>query len=140
MNVLVHSANAGAAEHGIARQCLIDAIASPGGIGFAWHALLGFLRITTRPGILAKPLSVDQAMSAVELWLALPNVAVVQPGATHAALLRELLNAAGKGGSVVPDAHLAALAIEHNADLVSFDRDFAQFQGLRFRLLQKPRS
>ncbi len=73
-----------------------------------------------------------QALDVVEEWLALPSVVVVHPGLRHAAVLRELLDAAGTAGNLVPDAHLAALAIEHGAELCSSDADFSRFPGVRW--------
>jgi predicted nucleic acid-binding protein len=68
----------------------------------------------------------------IDSWLARPNSVVVHPTARHAAVLRELLTPLGTGGNLVTDAHLAALAIEHGAELNSCDADFSRFSGLRW--------
>jgi predicted nucleic acid-binding protein len=71
----------------------------------------------------------------VDIWLSQPTASILNPGARHAGILGRLLLAAGAAGNLVSDAHLAALAIEHGAELGSFDRDFARFAGLRVQLL-----
>lgn len=72
-------------------------------------------------------------MDLVEGWLQHPLVTVVHPGPNHWSILRQLLEQAGTAGNLTPDAHLAALAIEHNCTLYSADSDFGRFPGLRFR-------
>ncbi len=66
-------------------------------------------------------------------WLARPYVSVLQPGDRHAEILFDLLKNLGTGGNLTSDAHLAALAIEHQAELHSTDADFERFSGLRWR-------
>jgi predicted nucleic acid-binding protein len=78
---------------------------------------------------------VDDALQIVHSWLDHPAATTLVPGDRHAAILSRLLIGAWQGGSLVSDAHLAALAIEHNAELLSFDRDFARFAGLRWTAL-----
>lgn len=136
-NVLLYSVNADAAQHMAARHWMVSALAAPAGLGMAWVALLGFVRIATRPGIFARPLRPEQAMQAVQHWLGLPRVRVLHPAERHATLLGELLATAGTAGNLSTDAHLAALCIEHGATLASFDRDFLRFDGLAFELLKK---
>lgn len=134
-NVLLHAVNADARSHSTAVEWLEGAIAGPGGVGFAWVALLGFMRISTRPGIFAQPLTTERAIGVVHDWLDHAQVRVVQPGPRHADLLGRLLLGAGTAGNLVNDAHLAALAIEQGATLGSFDRDMQRFAGLRLDLL-----
>lgn len=135
-NVLVHAVNRDASAHAAATVWLAQAFDSGAGVALSWVALLGFLRISTRRGILAQPLTIDQALQAVAHWLAQPTSRVVDAGVGHAALLGRLLIGAGAAGNLTNDAHLAALAIEHGATLGSFDRDFERFAGLRFELLK----
>ena len=130
-NVLIHAVNPDAAQHKVAAIWLAQAFDSPSGV-----ALLGFVHITTRSGILPRPLSVTQALQAVNHWLAQPTAQIIQPGERHAPLLGRLLLGAGTAGNLTNDAHLAAPAIEHGATLGSFDRDFERFAGLRFELLK----
>ena len=94
------------------------------------------LRLTTRQGVLARPLRIDDALDLVHDWLNHPRAQVLQAGAKQEAVLGALLRALGSAGNLVSDAHLAALAIEHGATLGSFDRDFLRFEGLKFELLR----
>jgi hypothetical protein len=135
-NVLLCAVNADCREHATARACLEEGLSAAEGLGFAWLALIGFLRLATRRGILAQPLAVDDAMGVVDDWLTAPHAQVLQATPRHWPILRRLLVGAGTAGNLSNDAHLAALAIEHGATLVSFDRDFERFAGLRFELLQ----
>ena len=134
VNVLLHAVNAGAPQHTVADAALLDAYRR-GPVAMAWPALLGFLRLSTRAGILPRPLAIEQAQDVIQSWLDHPATVVVHPTAQHAALLARLLIGVGQGGPIVSDAHLAVLAIEHRASLLSFDRDFERFAGLRFRHL-----
>jgi uncharacterized protein len=130
VNVLLHAVNSGAPQHPVAYAALRDAYAK-GPVAMAWPALLGFLRLSTRAAILPRPLAIEQALEVVQRWLEHPSTVLVHPTAQHAALLARLLIGDGQGGPVVSDAHLAALAIEHRAAVLSFDCDFERFAGLR---------
>lgn len=101
-------------------------------IALTWTVLLGFIRLTTSPRILERPLSVDDALRTVDAWLAQPSVTPLEPGDNHWMILRELVADAGAAGNLTTDAHLAALAIEHGAELCSTDSDFARFKRLRW--------
>jgi hypothetical protein len=136
VNVLLHAANAVAREHGRARKWLEAAFSAPAGVGLTWMSLVGFIRISTRRGIFANPLSVEDAMAAVHDWCKAPGAQILNPTERHGAILARLLIAAGTAGNLATDAHLAAIAIEHGATLVSFDRDFERFAGLHFELLE----
>jgi toxin-antitoxin system PIN domain toxin len=96
--------------------------------------LLAFIRIGTNPSILPNPMSADEATGQVQAWLGAPAAVVAEPTARHASVLRGLLRQTGTAGNLTTDAHLAALAVEHGADIVSYDRDFARFPGVRHRL------
>jgi hypothetical protein len=136
VNVLIGAANTASPEHACARAWLEAAFDEPAGVGLAWLALLGFVRISTRQGILAKPLSVENALLTIHDWIAVPRARIIHPSDRHESILAELLMAVGTAGNLTSDAHLAALAIEHGATLVSFDRDFARFDGLSFEHLR----
>ena len=75
------------------------------------------------------------ALAVVDDWLAAANARLLEATPRHWPILRRLLVGAGSAGNLANDVHLAALAIEHGAVLVSFDRDFERFSGLRFELL-----
>jgi uncharacterized protein len=136
VNVLMYAVNTDSPQHGVARGWIESSFARAQGIVFTWPALLGFLRLSTRSGIFAKPLGIDDALGVVDTWLHHPAARVIAPTERHAGLLASLLLGAGRGGNQVSDAHLAALAIEHGAELGTFDRDFERFAGLRVVLLK----
>jgi toxin-antitoxin system PIN domain toxin len=112
---------------------LEDTLSGTESVGFAWIVLLGFLRLTTHPKVLPSPLSVNQALELVALWLAQPTAVIIAPGLRHFDLLCDLLSNAGTSGNLTSDAHLAAIAIEHGAQLCSTDSDFGRFAGLHWR-------
>jgi toxin-antitoxin system PIN domain toxin len=94
--------------------------------------MLGFIRIMTHRSILQNPMFPADAIRRIRSWLAAPRVEIIEPGETHDQILFGLLEKLGTAGNLTSDAHLAALAIEFQAELASTDTDFARFQGLRW--------
>ncbi len=133
LNLLLYALDESAPRHEPARAWLEDTLSGTEAVGFAWAVLLGFVRISTNPVILDQPLEAAEALDYVDGWLAQPCATVVAPTGGHAALLRRLLEPLGTAGNLTSDAHLAALAIEHGAELCSCDSDFSRFDGLRWR-------
>lgn len=136
VNVLIYAVNSDAPQHVAARDWLEGAYQVPAGVGFAWPVLVGFVRLVTHPAILPAPLSIEDALGFAADWRSHPNARILLPRERHGALLARLLLGAGRGGNLVSDAHLAALAMEHGALLGSFDGDFQRFAGLRFEHLR----
>jgi toxin-antitoxin system PIN domain toxin len=134
VNVLLYAVNASSAHHRRARGWLDDALAGPEPVGFTWPVLLAFLRLATHRAIFERPLTVTEAAAVVRDWLGRPGALVVEPSARHLDLLAGLLEPIGTAGNLVADAHLAAIAVEHGAAMVSFDTDFQRFTGLRLEL------
>lgn len=134
-NVLLHAVNERAPEHPAARDWLREALGGSEAVAFAWTVLLAFLRLSTHPAVFPRPIDASQATEVLERWLASPVAITLEPTRQHLPLVRGLLERAGTAGNLVGDAHLAALALEHGATVVSFDRDFARFEGLA---LQRP--
>ena len=132
-NLLIYAVNQDSPLHRKAKTWLEFAMSGPDTVGFSWNVLLAFLRLTTRPGLFRNPLPVETAFELIAGWLAEPSATVVHTGPRHLRILRELLLPMGTGGNLTSDAHLAALAIEHGAELCSSDNDFARFSGLRWR-------
>ena len=132
VNLVVYAYDSGSRRHEAARRWWEASMNGTSAVGIPWIVILGFIRITTHPRILENPLEVDGACARVRTWLARPNAIVVHPGARHPDLLFQLLEAAGTGGNLTTDAHLAALAVEHQAELHSTDADMARFPGLRW--------
>jgi uncharacterized protein len=133
-NVLLYAVDSESAHHDRSRSWLDASLAGAEAVGLAWVALLAFIRVGTNASIFPAPLTVAEAAGQVETWLAAPAAVATHPTARHAALLRGLLGQTGTAGNLTTDAHLAALAIEHGADVVSWDRDFGRFPGVRHRL------
>jgi uncharacterized protein len=134
VNTLLYAVNSSSDQHAAALRALRRGFDDPRGVALAWTALLAFLRLSTRRGVFPKPLSVEDALRVIEHWLEHPRAQVVHPGERHAQTLGRLLRSAGTAGNLTTDAHLAALAIEHGATVLSFDRDFARFEGLQWTL------
>lgn len=132
INLLLHAYNSESPTHGAARDWWEDLMNSPGLVGLAWITILGFVRISTHRHILSHPLPVEAACAAARSWLGQPQVSVLHPGDRHAEILFGLLSSLGTAGNLTTDAHLAALAIEHQAELHTTDADFRRFPGLRW--------
>lgn len=132
-NVLVYSVNEAAREYLRAREWLSSALAGPRTVGFSWAAIVGFIRVTTHPRVISSPLTPSQAAGIAQAWIEQPSATVVEPQRDHLKVMSDLLTRAGAGGNLAVDAHLAALALEHDAEVVTFDRDFGRFPGVRWR-------
>ena len=135
-NVLVNSVNEFSAVRGQAASWLEKAFDSDAGVGFAWLALVGFVRVSTQRGILKMPLSPANALGLMDTWISHPRARIIQPTERHGDILARLLLVAGTAGNLTNDAHLAALAIEYNATVGSFDKDFKLFPGIKLDLLK----
>jgi toxin-antitoxin system PIN domain toxin len=133
VNLLIYAVNQDAPLHRKAKSWLESVVSGPETVGLSWTVLLAFLRLTTRVGLFREPLSVGTAFDLVGQWLEQPSVIVLEPTARHLHALRDLVAPLGTAGNITSDAHLAALAIEHGAELYSADNDFARFTRLRWR-------
>ena len=132
VNLLIHAYNTDSAHHAAARAWWEGLLNGTRPVGLAWAVILGFIRITTHRQVLADPLPVAAACAHVRAWLRQPYAVHLDPGPRHAEILFSLLESVGTAGNLTTDAHLAALAIEHQAELHSTDADFARFPGLRW--------
>ena len=133
VNLLIYAVNTLSVHHKPAKKWWEDALSRGETIGLPWSTIIGFIRLTTRSGIGMNPVPTDAAFDIVEDWLSVSTVSVIEPGGRHLQIVRNLLLQARMAGDLTSDAHLAALALEHNAELCSSDRDFAKFPGLRWR-------
>lgn len=131
-NLLLYATDTRSPRHPAARSWLEQQLSGDETIALAWVVLLAFLRLSTHPQVFARPLTPERAFDVVGRWLEQPGVVVVHPGDRHAVVMRQLLGPLGTAGNLVNDAHLAALAIEHGAELHSCDSDFSRFAGLRW--------
>lgn len=130
-NLLIYAIDADAPQHKRARPWLEQVLSGVDPVGLPWIVILAFLRITTREGIMLRPLPLDAALAYVQSWLQQPCVEAVAPGAHHWPILFRLLEATGTAGNLTSDAHIAALALERGASVCSTDHDFARFPGIR---------
>ena len=132
LNLLLYAYNAESANHRLAKRWWEDLLSSDDPVGLPWIVILGFVRLSTTRGVLNDPITPNQALTYVGDWLSQPPVSILNPGPRHFAEFRGTL-AAIHGGPLTTDAHLAALAIEYQAELHSTDSDFSRFSGLRWR-------
>jgi uncharacterized protein len=132
LNLLLYAVNRDAPHHVKARGWLERTLSGEETVALPWIVILGFLRITTHPRVLSRPLSVEQALEVVDGWLSRSNVITPPAGDEHWAVLRPLLADSGTAGNLTTDAHLAALAVEGDCELCSTDTDFGRFPNLRW--------
>lgn len=132
-NLLIYAVNRDAPLHAKAQAWLEKSLAEEEPLAFSWPVILAFIRLTTRPGLFQRPLRPERAFDLAAEWLNQPSARIALPGPRHFAILRDLLAPLGAAGNLTSDAHLAALAIEQNAQLCSCDNDFARFPGLRWK-------
>lgn len=101
--------------------------------GLPWSSLIAYLRITTNPRLFERPATIAEAMGVLDAWLQFPNVWIPGPTERHRKIFWELAGGAKTTGNLVPDAHLAAIAIEHGLELCTADGAFSRFEGLRWK-------
>lgn len=132
LNILLYVVNKDAPHHARLRKWWEAAVNGDESIGIPWVVVLGFLRISTNPRVLPRPMEPASAIAKVDRWLSLPTVTLVGEKHAHWETLRTMLAETGTAGNLTTDAHLAALAIGHGAVLASCDNDFTRFRGLRW--------
>ena len=131
-NLLIYAHVRTYSQHAAAREWLDAQLSEPVQVGLPWICLVAFLRITTNPRLVARPLTPAAAWQQVVAWSGCDRVWHPAPTERHAEVLGGLLVQARVHGNLVTDAHLAALAIEHGLTLCSTDGDFARFASLRW--------
>ncbi len=130
-NILLYAFNTDATEHEAARTWWKSALEGDETVGLPWAVILGFIRIGTNSKMFPNPLTLTEATEAVKLWLTFPNVRILNPTEDHLGILTNLMSKAGVGPKHLTDSHLAAIAIENRATLVSHDSDFQNYTGFR---------
>ena len=130
-NVLLYAVHEEAEHHESALAWLDRTLSSTDTVLLPWTCLLAFVRLSTHASVYERPQSVDDALDNVEAWLDLSTVITDQPDVHHGRRMRDLLVTADGRGNLVNDAHLAALAMQYDATVVSYDNDFARFPGVR---------
>jgi len=131
-NLLLYAVHKQSEQHEAAAGWLTEQLNGARRVGLPWQSLAAFLRIATHPRAFQRPLSPATAWERVTDWLAAPVAWTPHPGHEHARLLGALITTYDVRGNLVPDAFLAALAIEHGLTLCSADTDFARFRELRW--------
>lgn len=133
VNLLVYAYNSGARQHTEARRWWEGLMDGEEPVGLPWVVSCGFVRLMTHPRVLDRPMSAADAVERLAEWFDVPHVRAISPGSQHIEIFRRLVEAVGTGGNLVTDVHIAAMAIEHQAELHSNDSDFARMPGLRWR-------
>ncbi len=132
-NLLLYAENDLSERHEPARAWWDLQLSGNAVVGLCWPVLSAFIRIGTNARIHQRPLTMTEAIDRVQSWLEQPCVRIVQPTEQHWTLFQKLLRQGGAVGNLVSDAHLAALAVEHDGILYSADGDFARFRGLKWK-------
>ncbi len=131
-NLLLYAVNERATQHEAAAGWLTERLNGPRRIGIPWQSLAAFLRIATHPRAFERPLAPLRAWERISDWLAAPSAWIPDPGPDHPRLLGELVVRYEIRGNLVPDAQLAALAVEHGLTVCSTDTDFARFREIEW--------
>ena len=132
VNVLVAAYRDDASEHASCRPWLKAVLGGDEAFAISDLVLSGFLRIVTHPRIFRRPSPPDEALSFANVIRKQPHCIPVSPGPRHWEIFTRLYRDADTRGSLIPDAYFAALAIEAGCEWITFDGDFARFEGLRW--------
>lgn len=132
-NVLVYAHNTNADRHLDYRRWLQEMLAGPEPYAVSDFAVNGLLRVITNPRVFQPPTPLEEALTLAERIRNQPHARVVAPGPRFWSIFTDLCRKAVAFGKLMPDAYLAALAIEHGCELVSEDGDFGKFPGLHWR-------
>lgn len=133
INLLVYAYTSDAPWHAEAKAWWQACLTRPGVVGLPWAVMLGFVRIMSSPAVFQEPMRPVEALGHLRSWLDRPQTRVVVPGPDHLQILSSIMDSSRAPGRLTTDAHLAALAIETQAELHSNDADFGRFPGLRWR-------
>ncbi|HEV2972421.1 MAG TPA: type II toxin-antitoxin system VapC family toxin [Pirellulales bacterium] len=133
VNVLIYATRKQSADHKRYHAWLEQLVDGDGAFAISDLVLSGYLRIVTNPKVFAKPARLSDAIEVCDRIRGRPNCVAVQPGPRHWDIFLDLCRRASARGNLVPDAFLAALAIESGSEWLTTDRDYARFPGLRWR-------
>ena len=132
INLLVYAYHEDDPFHNLARRWWEGLVNGGETVGMPWAVSMGFVRLMSNPRVLRSPLSPLAATEHMESWFRSGHINPINPGTDHLAHFRRSLDAAGRGAKLVPDAHIAALALERQATVHSNDSDFSRFPGLQW--------
>lgn len=132
INLLLYAMHKESDHHDAAWMWWESALRGSEHIGFGWSVLTGYVRVATNHRSMSLPITVEQAFSHTRAWLAAPRTRLLSPGVEHLHVMERLLAPLGRGGNLVTDAHIAALAIEHGGTVYSADTDFGRFDRVQW--------
>jgi uncharacterized protein len=132
-NLLLYAEDSLSEHHEAARSWWDEQLSGVEPVALCWPVVNAFVRIGTNARLHQRPLTLKEAIDRVQSWLEQPCVRVIQPGDQHWAIFQQMLRSGNAVGNLVSDAHVAALAVEHNCVLHSTDADFSRFRGLKWR-------
>lgn len=132
VNLLVYAYNSDAPQHAEARRWWESCLSGSASVGLTWASIMGYVRVMTSRAVLLHPLDPGEATGHVREWLGQPQALVLVPGPRHLDLFEALARSTGAASQLTTDLHIAAIAIENQAELHSNDADFARFPGLRW--------
>ena len=133
VNVLVYAHRKDAQDHRAYRGWLEEVVNADSAFGLSDLVVSGFLRVVTHPRVFRNPTPVAEAMQFAEQLRRQPHRVAIMPGRDHWRIFRDLCEETGVKGNLIPDAFLAAMAIEHGCEWITTDGDFARFPGLKWR-------
>lgn len=132
-NILLYAEDSRGPYHARARTWWDEQLSGASPVCLCWETISAFIRIGTNPRIFKQPMSTAEAVGRVQSWLRQPCIRIIRPTENHWDLFQRLLIDTKAVAGLVPDAHLAALALGHDCELCSTDSDFARFPGLKWR-------
>jgi hypothetical protein len=133
VNLLLYANDTLSERHSAARAWWETQLSGTETVCLCWPVIMAFIRIGTNSRLHARAMTLEEALERVQNWLHQPCVKVVHPTEQHWVIFQQMLRSGAATGNLVTDAHLAALAVEHNCVLQSTDRDFARFRGLKWK-------
>ena len=133
VNVLVYAFRTDAPNHEVYREWVQQLVNGHTTFAVSDLVLSGFLRVVTHPRLFSPPTPLPNALEFVEILRSQPTATVIGPGDRHWTIFLDLCRAASARGNLIPDAYLAALAIESGSEFITTDRDYARFPNLRWR-------
>ncbi len=130
-NIVLYAYNEDAPKHLEAKKWFEEQLSLPVSFGLSWQVITAFLRISTNPKAFPQPFDLQEAIEIVDEWIEHPNIEILIPTSNHWTIFQNLIIEGQTKAALMMDAHLAALAIEHDATLATTDRDFQKFSQLK---------
>jgi hypothetical protein len=132
-NLLLYAEDSLSEQHTAARDWWDARLSGRETVCLCWPVMKAFIRIGTNPHLHRRPLTLKEATERVQSWFDQPCVRIIQPTENHWTIFQQMLRVGNATANLVSDAHLAALAVEHNCVLYSSDADFSRFGGLKWK-------